>query len=98
MIAYSGYAMPRGWRIGELYAADFSWLQGIAYLAILGSLVFGYLAAGWLGPIVVLVLGNVLTRALLPIAKESSQIIAPTAVLLFGIACIVVWLLSRSGS
>lgn len=98
MIAYSGYALPRGWRVGRLYVTDFSWLQGIAYLAILGSLVFGHLAVGWWGVIVVLVMGNILTRVLLPSAGEKTQVIAPPAVLLLGIACVVVWLLPRSGS
>lgn len=59
MIAYSGYATLRGWRIGAWYAADFSWLQGIAYLAIIGGLVFGYLAFGWWALIIVLVVGNI---------------------------------------
>lgn len=92
MIAYSGYATPRGWRVGALYFADFSWLQGIAYLALFGSLIFGFLAVGWWGPIAVLLGGNILSRLLLPAAKESTQIIAPAAVLLLGVVCPVVWL------
>lgn len=93
MIAYSGYAMPRGWRVGAWYFAGFSWLQGIAYIALLASLIFGYLAVGWWGPIVVLIGGNILTRLVLPTAKESTQLIAPVAVLFLGAACTFVWLL-----
>ena len=98
MIAYSGYATLRGWRIGAWYAADFSWLQGIAYLAIIGGLVFGYLAFGWWALIIVLVVGNILTRILLAAARENTQMVAPLAVLLFGIACVVLWMLQPGGS
>ena len=92
MIAYAGYARPRGLPTGALYASDFSWLQGVAYLAMLCALVLGFLATGWWGPIVVLVGGNVVTRVLLPAAKQNAQFIAPCAVLVLAIVCAVAWL------
>ncbi|MBS7350292.1 MAG: hypothetical protein KIG95_09100 [Comamonas sp.] len=93
MIAYSGYATQRGWRGGAWYFAGFSWLQGIAYIALVGSLIFGYLAVGWWGPIAALLGGNIFTRLFLPTAKESTQLIAPIAVILLGVVCAVAWLL-----
>lgn len=92
MIAYAGYARPRGLPTRALYATDFSWLQGVAYLAMLCGLVLGFLAAGWWGPIVVLVGGNVVTRLLLPSAKQNTQVIAPGAVVVLAIVCAFVWL------
>lgn len=92
MIAYSGFATPRGCRVGASYFADFSWLQGIAYLALFGSLIFGFLAVGWWRPTAMLLAGNILSRRLLPVAEESTQTIVPVAVLLLGIACLAVWL------
>jgi hypothetical protein len=98
IIAYSGYAVPRGWRVGTWYAAEFSWLQGIAYVAIIGSLIFGYLAFGWWAPIVVVVIGNIVTRILLATARESAQIIAPIVVFFLGILSIVLWTILPGGS
>lgn len=90
MIAYEGYATPRGLPVGALYIADFSWLQGVAYLAILCGLVFGYIATGWWGLIVVLVGGNLVTRLTLPTAKEKTQIIAPGAIVLLAVVCLII--------
>lgn len=91
VIAYEGYASPRGLPVGALYVADFSWLQGVAYLTILCGLVFGYIATGWWGPIVVFIGGNLVTRLTLHAAKESTQIIAPGASVLLVIACVTIW-------
>lgn len=59
---------------------------------MLCSFILGFFATGWLGPIVVLVGGNIVARLLLPWAKQNTQIIAPGAVLVIAIVCIVVWL------
>lgn len=98
IIAYSGYAAPRGWRVGAWYAAEFSWLQGIAYLAIIGALVLGYLAFGWWGPIVVVIIGNVVTRILLASVRESSQLVAPLVVFVLGITSLFIWTSLPGGS
>ena len=92
MIAYAGYAGSHDLPTGTLYAADFSWLQGIAYLAMLFGLVLGFFATGWWGPIVVFGGGNIFTRLLLPSAKKNTQVIAPWAVVILAIVCAAIWL------
>ena len=82
MIAYSGYASQRGWPIGEFYAEEISLLQGIAYLAMIAALCFGYAAFGWWSVIVLVIRGNIMTRLLLVAARENTQLIAPAGVIL----------------
>jgi hypothetical protein len=92
IIAYSSYALKHDLPVGGLYNAEFSWLQGIAYLTIIGGFVFGFIACGWWGLVAVLVIGNIITRILFFTAREYTQIIAPCIVLLSVIICVVLLL------
>lgn len=75
LIAYEGYARPRGWPVGGWLAGDFSWLQGLAYIGIIGTVVLSFVVSAWWAAIIVIVGANILARLFLPIFKAQSQII-----------------------
>lgn len=89
-IAYAGYANVRGWSVGAWFAADFSWLQGLAYLALIGAPVIALIRGAWWVPVVVLLVGNVLVRVVLPVFRAQSQFIAAAGVIIGLIASAVV--------
>jgi len=84
IIAYEGYAHPRGWPIGSWMSGNFSWLQGIGYLGILESIVISFIIADWWTPIIIIIGGNILVRIALPVFKAKAQIVA-TVGLVIGI-------------
>lgn len=74
IIAYAGYANPRGWPVGGWLAGDFSWLQGLAYVALLGAVAASVYAGAWWHSIVVVAAANVFVKALFPIAGPRAQV------------------------
>jgi hypothetical protein len=76
IIAYEGYATPRGWPIGAWLAGPFSWLQGIAYVALIGAVVASIYAGAWWHAVVVVVAANICVRLLFPIAGPRAQVVA----------------------
>lgn len=93
IIAYEGYANMRGWPVGAWLSGHFSWLQGIAYVALIVSVILSFVAVAWWAPAVVLIAGNILVRVMLPILKTKSQVVATVGVfvgLLLSVS--VVWL------
>jgi len=75
LIAYEGYAIPRGLTVGAWLAGDFSWLQGLAYVGIVGAVVLSFIVSVWWTAVIVIVGANVLARVILPIFKAQSQIV-----------------------
>jgi len=74
IIAYAGYANPRGWPVGAWLASDFSWLQGLAYVALVGAIAASAYAGAWWHALIVVVAANVFVRVLFPIAGPRSQV------------------------
>jgi len=81
IIAYAGYANPRGWPVGAWLAGNFSWLQGLAYIALVGAVAASVYTGDWWHAIVVLVSSNIITRVLLSTAGPLSQIVSMLGVL-----------------
>jgi hypothetical protein len=80
------------WRTGRWFAADFSLLQGLAYLLIVAAPTLAVLHGRWWHAIVVLLAANVLTRVLLSAFKERTQLVALGGVVLgiFAVAILAV--------
>ena len=74
IISYAGYANPRGWPVGAWLASDFSWLQGLAYVALVGGVAVSAYVGAWWHAIVVVLVANVFVRVLFPIAGPRAQI------------------------
>ena len=82
VIAYAGYAQPRGWSVGSWLASDFSWLQGLAYLAIVASITVSIYTGAWWHAFVVIIFANLLVRTLFPLCGPKSQIYSTVGVLI----------------
>ena len=81
IIAYSGYANPRGWPVGSWLARDFSWLQGLAYIAVAVAVAASIYAGVWWHGIIVLVAANVFVRILFPMVGPRAQVTSMLGVL-----------------
>lgn len=90
LIAYEGYARPRGLPVGAWLSGDFSWLQGLAYIGIVGAVVLSFFVSVWWTAAVVIVGANILARAILRIFKARSQILGILGLLVGFIASGVV--------
>ena len=93
IIAYAGYANPRGWPVGEWLAGDFSWLQSLAYVALIGAVIASAYSGAWWYALVVIVAANIFVRLLFPALGPRSQIASSLGVL-FGIplSAAMLWL------
>lgn len=93
IIAYAGYATPRGWPVGAWLAGAFSWLQGLAYVALIGSVIGSAYSGAWWHALVVIVAANIFVRLLFPALGPRSQIVSSLGVL-FGIplSAAMLWL------
>lgn len=80
IIAYEGYARQRAWPVGNLFAGNFSWVQGVAYIAIIGAAIISFIVTSWWGPILVIVVANLLVRIQFSIFKSKSPILATVGV------------------
>jgi|GEM_PF-2809429 len=89
-IAYSGYANARGWPVGAWLAGDFSWLQGLAYFALIGAPLIAFARGPWWVAVIVLAAGNILVRFVLPTFRAQSQFIALAGVILGLVASVVI--------
>jgi hypothetical protein len=75
VIAYSGFAGPRGLPVGALLAEQYSWLQGLAYLVLLGSIAATFSVGSWWLPLLVIISANLIVRLLFRAAGPTSQYI-----------------------
>lgn len=93
IIAYEGYANKHGWTVGAWLSGPFSWLQGIAYIALIVSVILSFVKVAWWAPVVVLIAGNILARIMLSTLKAKSQIVSIVGVFVSLLLSIfVVWL------
>jgi len=93
IIAYEGYANMRGWPVGTWLSGPFSWLQGVAYIALIESAILSFIAIAWWAPALVLIVGNILVRIMLPAMKTKSQVVATVGVFVgLLLSVFIVWL------
>ena len=93
IIAYEGYAYPRGWPVGAWLVGPFSWLQGLAYVALVGAIVASVFAGAWWHAIVVVIAANICVRLLYPIAGPRAQVVALLGVLVgISLSAAMLWL------
>lgn len=91
IISYRGVARLYYLPMGRQYSADFSLLQGIAYIAIIGSLYAGFITSRWYGLAAVLIGGHIFSVSLISLTRHKTQTIAPIALVLAAILTII-WL------
>ena len=75
VIAYAGYANLKGLPAGAIFAKDFSFLQGLAWLALIGSIVAAWYFGAWWHALAVLLVANILTRLLFAAFAPQVQIL-----------------------
>lgn len=92
IIAYSGYANLRGWTVGSWFAGDFSWLQGLAYLALVGGVALSTIVGAWWHAIVVLLGAFILVRILFSFFGPRSQVVALVGTIVgLALSAMLVW-------
>jgi len=93
IIAYAGYANPRCWPVGAWLAGDFSWLQGLAYVALIGAVIASAYSGAWWHALIVIVAANIFVRLLFPAFGPRSQIVSTLGVF-FGmpLSAAMLWL------
>lgn len=92
-IAYEGYAAPRGWPVGAWLAGPFSWLQGLAYVALIGAIFASVFAGAWWHAILVIVFANICVRLLFSIAGPRAQVVASLGILVgLPLSAVMLWL------
>ncbi|WP_340106347.1 hypothetical protein [Rhodohalobacter sp. 8-1] len=92
-IAYEGYANMHGLTVGSWLSGPFTWFQGIAYIALIVSVILSFFTVAWWAPAVVLIAGNILVRIMLPTMKANSQIVAMVGVFVgLLLSVFIVWL------
>lgn len=89
IIAYSGYAASKGQVCGAWFAGDFSLLQGVGYVAILGSLIIAPIVGPWWHLVVVLLAGNILARVLFAVMGAKVQALLALGV--FPLLVVTAW-------
>ena len=80
IIAYEGYASPRGWPVGAWLTGAFSWLQAIAYIALLGAVAASVYVGAWWHAFIVVFAANIFVRVLFPITGPQAQVISALGV------------------
>ena len=92
IIAYAGYANPRGWPVGAWLASDFSWLQGLAYVAVVGAVAASAYSGAWWHAIIVVVAANVFVRVLFPVAGPKAQVVSMLGVVIgIPLSAVLLW-------
>jgi hypothetical protein len=93
IIAYAGYANTRGWPVGAWLAGDFSWLQGLAYLALVGAVAAAAYSGAWWHAIIVVVAANLVVRVLFPMAGPQAQVVSTLGVVIgIPLSVVLLWL------
>lgn len=93
VIAYAGYANQRGWPVGAWLAGNFSWLQGLAYVALLGAIAAAAYVGAWWHAIVVVIAANAFVRGLFPVAGPRAQVASAVGVVVgIPLSAVMLWL------
>jgi hypothetical protein len=89
-IAYSGYALSRGWICGVWFSNPVSLLHGLAYLALFGARIIASVRGHWWTGAVIFAVANILVRIVLPVFRRRVPFVALAGLILGLIASAVV--------
>lgn len=89
IITYKGYALPRGWVIGQLYYEDASILKIVAVASMVGSAIAAFFFVEWYYVIAGIVIGKITGSILTAIFHYATQYVLIIILVASYILCVI---------